>query len=33
MESTKALGLSQASIEKILLTVRESLQAEDSSGV
>jgi putative nucleotidyltransferase with HDIG domain len=33
MESTKALGLSPASIEKILLTVRESLQAEDSSGV
>jgi len=33
MESTKALGLSQASIEKILFSVKEALQAEDSGGV
>jgi len=33
IESTKALGLSQASVEKVLSAVRESLQAGGSSGV
>ncbi len=33
MESTKALGLSQASIEKILSAMREALQANESSAI
>ena len=33
MESTKALGLSQASIEKILFSMREALQAEDPGAI
>ena len=33
MESTKALGLSQASIEKILSSMREALQAEDPGAI
>ena len=33
LESTKALGLSQASIEKILSSMREALQAEDPCAV
>jgi hypothetical protein len=33
LESAKALGLSQASIEKVLFSVKEALHTEDPGGI